>query len=768
MIAQPDTLADLTRFLDLLWQPDDVREVRSPAPRRVASGYFDDPDRLVAAVAAWDGRANLYLTLNPVRPALLARYANRIEPDARSTTSDADIVERRFLLVDIDPKRPSGISSTTTEQAAARDAARAVRAYLAGQGWPGPIVAMTGNGYALLYRIALPNDAESMQLVSGVLAHLSARFDSDEVSIDTTVSNAARIACLVGTVKRKGDATADRPHRRSALVHVPEALEVVPSERLAELAPPASETARPHSDRTGDSGLPAGWVREWLTRAGIAYREQPRGTATWYKLDDCPFHPGEDVEGNCGVGEAADGRGMGKCFHNRGSGRTWHDFREALRLGPTDPIRIISSREQAAESPEHDEPERWPEPPAEAAYHGVAGAIAQAIAPHTEADPVALLATILTTFGALAGDARTLYQGSMQRANLFTVLVGDTGVGRKGTAGSVAGEVFGVADPGWDSIIVPGLGSGEGLVGHLKRGAEENGEYRALVREHEFGRLLRVMTREGSTLSPILRDGWDGQALGRVLARESAIVHRHHVALIGHVTSVELRDKLSDVDAANGFSNRFLFVAVRRSRLVPFPRFPRETITPYIEDLHRAILEAQAPGELTYTPESADRWEALYAAIPQRRPAGLLGALTARAEAQIARLALVYALLDRSGVIAVDHLAAAEALWDYAARSTRYVFGETTGNKHADYVLRLLRREGELDRQYVKQETGLRLGADLDAVERALTAAGFAELVTVARPGGGRGRRVLRLANGTNGRNGQGAAHEKAGITPHD
>src|SRR5207244_808836 len=118
-------------------------------------------------IGAWDGRANLYLTLNPVDPALLARAANRIDANARATTADADILGRRWLLVDIDPRRPTGISATDAESVAARDVARSVRRYLVEQGWSRPIVGMSGNGYLLLYPITLPNDPASLALVTG-------------------------------------------------------------------------------------------------------------------------------------------------------------------------------------------------------------------------------------------------------------------------------------------------------------------------------------------------------------------------------------------------------------------------------------------------------------------------------------------------------------------------------------------------------------------------------------------------------------------------
>jgi hypothetical protein len=341
-------LADLPRFLDLLTVPGEVREVRIPKwdGRNTASGYFDDPARMVDAVAEWDGRANVYLTLNPVAPALLARAANRIEDKARSTTGDADIVERRWVLVDVDPVRPAGISASEAERMAAQDTARAIRLYLHQLAWAEPIVVMTGNGYALLYPVKLPNDGASLGLVEGVLAHLAERFDSSAVTIDRSVANAARIGCLVGTKKVKGDPLPDRPHRRSSLIAEPETLEPVPVELLRALVPATNG----HHVAPGDDRMPAGWVREWLDRTGVAYRVGQRKGVTWYLLVDCPFHPGEDVGGDCGVAETPDGMALGKCFHNRGSGKQWREFREALGLEPPPPIRILGPQRPASPS----------------------------------------------------------------------------------------------------------------------------------------------------------------------------------------------------------------------------------------------------------------------------------------------------------------------------------------------------------------------------------------------------------------------------------
>lgn len=320
---------DLERFAGLLWRPGDVREVRIPTPGRTDSGYFDSPASLVAAVGPLDGRQNMYLTVNPVLPELLSLAVNRIKPRVRTTTADAQIVERRWLPIDIDPQRASGISASEAEREAALAVTRSVWTYLNGLGWSEPITAMSGNGYWLLYPIDLPNDPESKRIIDGVLAHLSGRFNTDRVSIDTTVSNASRIVAMIGTLKVKGDATADRPHRRSGLLRVPTTLVPVPRELLERLAP--ERPATPAIVVTGDR-MPAGWVGKLLDAAGVTYRSGERGGRTWYRLARCPFHPDDDQGGDCGVGEDTEGKGLGHCFHNRGSGKGWQDFKAALGL----------------------------------------------------------------------------------------------------------------------------------------------------------------------------------------------------------------------------------------------------------------------------------------------------------------------------------------------------------------------------------------------------------------------------------------------------
>ncbi len=325
------------RFLSHLHGAGGVLELRLPkhGPYKfTGSGYFDTVDAAVEAAARCDGKANVYVTLNPVNPSLLARAVNRMVDRAETTTSDGDIVSRRFLFLDIDAVRATGISSTDDELEEVRAVAERIAEFLTAQGWPEPIIAMSGNGLYLLYRIDLPNDEAARGLVAGVLAALGARFNTLGAKVDPTVSNASRIIGVVGTKKMKGDATAERPHRRSYLVCAPDQLGLVSHAQLQRIAAERESTGndRGSTSRTSHSGA----LTDILDAAGIEYREQPPDAngVTWYHLNRCPFHEdGRDFE--CGVGQTLpDGPYAGHCFHPEGQGRGWQDFKRALGLGP--------------------------------------------------------------------------------------------------------------------------------------------------------------------------------------------------------------------------------------------------------------------------------------------------------------------------------------------------------------------------------------------------------------------------------------------------
>jgi KaiC/GvpD/RAD55 family RecA-like ATPase len=296
----------------------------------VLSGYFDSPDKLTKAATAVHGAEGVYVTPSPVSPALLARAANRLkQPGKKGTsTADADVARRLWLLVDVDAKRPAGISATDAEKAAAEGEAVALRAWLGAQGWPDPVVGDSGNGAHLMYRIDEPNDAASLELVKRVTAALVAKVNGAGVHVDEKVVNAARIWKCYGTIAAKGDSVPERPHRKAQIVALPDRLQVVTRaqlEALAALAPsPAAPSPRPTASPAKGGGLD---VRAWLAEHGLDVGgERAHDGAGWIaELKSCPWSDAH-ADGAY-VGQMASGAAFAGCQHASCSGKGWAELR---------------------------------------------------------------------------------------------------------------------------------------------------------------------------------------------------------------------------------------------------------------------------------------------------------------------------------------------------------------------------------------------------------------------------------------------------------
>jgi hypothetical protein len=215
---------------------------------------------------------------------------------------------------------------------------------------------------------------------------------------------------------------------------------------------------------------------------------------------------------------------------------------------------------------------------------------------------------------------------------------------------------------------------------------------RLLVYEPEFANVLKQTERQGNNLSAVLRLAWDGMDLRSMTKNSPTRAMGAHVTLVGHITADELRRYLTATETANGFANRHLFLCADRSKLLPEGGYvDPEASAALRSELAEALAFAQAERQFRRDPEAKELWREVYGPLSEGKP-GLAGALLARGEAHVMRLALIYALLDRSEEIRAPHLLAALALWDYCDRSVRYVFGDSLGDPVADEVLQLLRR----------------------------------------------------------------------------
>lgn len=216
---------------------------------------------------------------------------------------------------------------------------------------------------------------------------------------------------------------------------------------------------------------------------------------------------------------------------------------------------------------------------------------------------------------------------------------------------------------------------------------------RLLAIEGELARALAACDRYGNTLSAVIRHAWDGLKLSTLTKNQSATATGAHISIIGHITRSELLTTLSQTQQLNGFANRFLWICARRSKLLPWGGdFDGVARTDIVSNLQRAIVHAQTERHVLPTSTARDIWEAVYPELSEGR-AGLLGSVTSRAEAQVMRLAMVYALMDCSAEIDAEHLQAALELWEYSASSARYIFGASTGDSVADRILATLIEE---------------------------------------------------------------------------
>jgi hypothetical protein len=354
----------------------------------------------------------------------------------------------------------------------------------------------------------------------------------------------------------------------------------------------------------------------------------------------------------------------------------------------------------------------WPEPPGKEAYYGILGQIAREIEPRTECDPLAILVHLVLSFGNVVGrSAYIQVESTRHYLNEFGVIVGRSALGRKGTAGDWAKEVYNRIDGVWTADrIQAGLSSGEGLISAVRDPTEtrspirEKGKIvdwqivesdpgvsdkRLLVLETEFGGALRALEREGNKLSALIRQAWDSGHL-RSLTKAVHKASDAHISILGHITPHELKSLLAQVDIVNGFANRFLWFAVKRQRELPFGGAPPD-LQMHCDSLAMAVGFARTVGRIAWSPEARDLWKAMYGELAASLPSGPLGEVLSRCHPHVIRLAGIYTVADGTTAIGVDHLRAARDLWDASARCARYIFGDSLGDPLAEKILAALK-----------------------------------------------------------------------------
>lgn len=295
--------------------------------RATYSGYFRGADELLRGMDGIRDFAdcNFYVTLNELNSACYDRsQRGRFEKNSKATTSDNDVIGYQWLMVDLDPRRPTGTSSDADQIEKAKSKGNKIYSFMKNLGFEEPVMGFSGNGVHLLYNLRLRNSEDNRQLLKKALETLNMLFADEDIDVDMKNFNPSRVCKLYGTTAQKGSNTEERPHRMSYLVRSPE--EIKPTDisylkKLCDIAPKEERPQKYNNYQPREFDL-----EEWLSKYGLRYRKTSYADGTKYILDCCPFdsnHKGKDA---C-VFQSRSGAIGFHCFHNSCADKTWRDVR---------------------------------------------------------------------------------------------------------------------------------------------------------------------------------------------------------------------------------------------------------------------------------------------------------------------------------------------------------------------------------------------------------------------------------------------------------
>ena len=299
--------------------------ILDPETKRSYSGYFTDIETILREIKRYE-KCNLYFTLNVIDPACYSREQHdRISTRPKSTTSDAEILGRKWCLIDIDCEKPSDTNSTDAEKELAKGVVNEVYKFLRDEGFEKPIICDSANGYHLLYKQAMISNPQNTETMKNFLKVLDMYFSTDKVKIDCTTFNPSRICKLYGVFSRKGSDTKERPQRESKILRVPQDVKITPNEYFEKVA---SYLPQPEKrDRSNNWGANSFDLDEFIQKYNIKVRNVVTShDYTKYILDECPFNSSHRAPDSA-IFKMRDGSYGFKCLHNSCSQYTFKDFR---------------------------------------------------------------------------------------------------------------------------------------------------------------------------------------------------------------------------------------------------------------------------------------------------------------------------------------------------------------------------------------------------------------------------------------------------------
>ena len=361
-----------------------------------------------------------------------------------------------------------------------------------------------------------------------------------------------------------------------------------------------------------------------------------------------------------------------------------------------------------------DDFELWPELDPGAIHPGLIHDFIHAATENSEADPAAVLGTLLTRLSVEVGRNPFMRIGDgRQHVNLLAAIAGPTGSGRKGTSAKPVERLFKLAAQDYiPARTSPGpLSSGEGLIDAVKdqvlnwvvdkKSKTGAGSWivvhpgvddkRLFILTEELSSALQAMSREGNTLSSIVRQIFDSGNLEPLTKSSKIKATGAHIGVLGHITIYELNGLLQESEIHNGLINRFLWFCSRRQKVCTFPEpISDMDILNFQEEIKDIVRFSSKVGEIRHSRASRELWEEFYPGLSDSE-GGFMGAVLERAPALVLRLAMLHCLADCMEELTPKHLETSIMVWDYCEKSARYIFADkNVKNPLAKKIMELL------------------------------------------------------------------------------
>ena len=324
-------VSEIYKWWHIFKRDNELVEIRFLGNNKTASGYYKNIENLLRDVERMDAedKFQIYFTLNCIEESCYGReQCEKVVWKPKNTTTDNDIKGRYWILIDLDPKRPAGTSSSNDEYEKAHIKAVEVYRYLMDMGFYEPVVCSSGNGWHLLLPCKIGISTETNEVVNKFLKVLSMLFSDESIDIDVKVGNPARICKLYGTMAKKGTNIPERPHRMARIVKTP--TDIKPNnieyfKKVAELFPEREQPSVNNNWKPQDSNFD---LDEFVAKHNIPVtRKVEVADGTRYYLEHCLFNP-EHKGKDAILFKHNNGAVAYYCYHNSCQDNDWRKVRE--------------------------------------------------------------------------------------------------------------------------------------------------------------------------------------------------------------------------------------------------------------------------------------------------------------------------------------------------------------------------------------------------------------------------------------------------------